>query len=395
MSRVLVSVTGSAGDLFPIIPIVLRLKAEGHDVQCAVSRPLSLYMRHLSLPVHCLDQARIAETIRRPAPLTTRFDGWESVRHLVDPFLAGSLSDQVASLERLTSGWAPDLVVASSFAAPARIVAHRRGIPQRTVSIYPQVARLQYATKFGRRFRRLCLDLAGLPAHDVDSPIVGDLAWGVSETTIWLHEAALLRSAAGVGVTALPSQRVVGFPYWDEGLRQTAEEEAIRRWLARSRTPAVMVTMGSHLGASQSALWRLIAETVQGLGIRGVYLGPRRAIEEALADCDGDWYIARFIRLSQIAGAVSAVVHHGGVGTMFGVIRAGKPAVVLPLAYDQTFNARMVEAAGVGLQVGAKTLHASLDRLLADPSFEDRCQALSTELTPAASAALRAVEELR
>ena len=49
---------------------------------------------------------------------------------------------------------------------------------------------------------------------------------------------------------------------------------------------------------------------------------------------------------------VSAVIHHGGAGTVAAGLRAGKPTLICPFFGDQYFWARAVHRAGVGVNLG-------------------------------------------
>jgi hypothetical protein len=49
---------------------------------------------------------------------------------------------------------------------------------------------------------------------------------------------------------------------------------------------------------------------------------------------------------------VSAVIHHGGAGTVAAGLRAGKPTLICPFFGDQYFWARAVQRAGVGFNLG-------------------------------------------
>lgn len=58
------------------------------------------------------------------------------------------------------------------------------------------------------------------------------------------------------------------------------------------------------------------------------------------------------------------MIHHGGLGTTFSALRSGAPAVVVPQAFDQAFNARLVESAGAGLASSSAGLTADLAAVL-------------------------------
>jgi sterol 3beta-glucosyltransferase len=79
---------------------------------------------------------------------------------------------------------------------------------------------------------------------------------------------------------------------------------------------------------------------------------------------------------------VAAVVHHGSVGTTHEVVRAGRPAFVVPHMGDQFFWAETLHARGLGPQpVGYQALVPRVlgERLgaLRDPALAGRAQALA------------------
>lgn len=95
----------------------------------------------------------------------------------------------------------------------------------------------------------------------------------------------------------------------------------------------------------------------------------------------------------------SAVVHHGGAGTTHAGLRAGKPTIICPVAFDQPFWGRRVAALGVGPDpIRQKTLSA--DKLAAalaavrDPAMIARAEALSAEIRrePGTAAAVEIIE---
>jgi UDP:flavonoid glycosyltransferase YjiC (YdhE family) len=372
------------------MPLVLRLREMGHDVVCAVPRLLSFYLGPLRLPVLPLGRGVELEVLKDLGSLTTRFDGWSSLRYLVDRHVTASLAADVEAIGKLfASDGRPDLVVTAPFAAAARIAAHRYGVPRVDISIYPTVmARTRYATGFAGRFRARCAELAGLGSGQAADDLVTELAWGVGSDTILLHDTEVLR----VSELAVPAEPV-GFPYWDDAVRQNGDEEAsMLRWLDQAETSVVVVTMGSYLGARRPEYWEQVVQMVADLGIRAVLLGPRR-LEDIVGATNSSCFAAAFVPLSNLAGRVAAVVHHGGIGTTFAALQAGTPAVVVPRFFDQPFNARLVEATGSGLAATPEMLPAALERVLSEhSSFRQRAGEVSGRLVPPDTATERAVE---
>jgi hypothetical protein len=71
-------------------------------------------------------------------------------------------------------------------------------------------------------------------------------------------------------------------------------------------------------------------------------LGRRRKLVFHCGAVPHEWLFPR----------VSAVIHHGGAGTVAAGLRAGKPTLICPFFGDQYFWARAVHRAGVGVNLG-------------------------------------------
>lgn len=396
--RVLIAVNGSAGDLLPVVPIILRLRELGCDVRCVAPRPLPFLLRAHRIPVWSLGRGASVRRLGGPSVVTTRFDGWESVRRLVDHYAVRGLPADVASVEQVMTGWTPDLVVSSTFASSARIVAHRRRIAQVAVCVWPALlARLRCATRFALSYRTRCADLAGLPAGQAAAALVGDLAWGTGEGTIVLHDPGLLArselAARHPGSGEGGPAAAVGFPYWDDAPRRRFDVDAVARWLDRTSPPLVVVTLGSYMGARRDGLWVEMADAARSLDVRALLVGPGQAPGARHERLEGCLSVG-FVPLSQVMGRVAAAVHHGGVGTTFSALRAGTPAVVVPRAFDQPFNARMVEAVSAGSSARPGRLRRALERVLSDDELARGAGAVGGTLVPCEVATERAAQRI-
>jgi UDP:flavonoid glycosyltransferase YjiC (YdhE family) len=83
---------------------------------------------------------------------------------------------------------------------------------------------------------------------------------------------------------------------------------------------------------------------------------------------------------------MAAVVHHAGAGTTGAGLRAGVPAVPVPIQFDESFWAARLVALGVApraLPLGrltADTLGAALVRATRDAGFRERAQVLAAHV---------------
>ncbi len=381
--RVLVSTFGSAGDLFPLIPLVLHMRELGYDVRCAVPRVLGLYLRAWHLPALALGSGSEMRVLDDNRIVSTRCGGWASWRRVASHYIAPQLEDDVAVVERVIEDWAPDLVVTSTFAAAARVAAARRAVPQLTLSIYPQhVEKIRDSRGFGMPIRRVVADLCGM---DVRDQAVTDLAWGVGPSTVLLHDPAVL------GPTMTDGAEVVGFPYWD-GAEPSDEVRQVQSWIRESAEPTVLVTLGSFLGANVRTVWETVAAATKSLGVRSIFLGPRANWEGKVFERRSDLLATSFVPLSLVLPDVAAVVHHGGIGTTFASLNAARPAVVLPQAFDQPFNARATQRVRCGVDGSQVSADRALTSVLEDESMLTAAADLRKRLIPASVAVSRAVE---
>lgn len=383
--RALFSTFGSAGDLFPLIPVVNVLQQEGWEVRIAVRRGTGLFLRSLGYQTIGLGDGSELRVVADPLALSSRFDGWESWRQTVVSYVAPCLEKDLSVISDTFSDWRPNMIVTSGFAAAARIAAYQNSIPNLELSIYPQHLSLAHKpTRFATPYVSRVQQLANLKKTDPSR--VAKLAWG-SPADVLLTDPALHGLHRPV-----PS---VGFPYWDGVSGQASDELAVKEWLLEGEPP-LLVTLGSFLGMAQISFWESVTGALADLNLRALLVGaPSKWVEDA-ALARGQFLRTGFIPLSKHLANMRAAIHHGGLGTTFALLNSGRPSVVLPQAFDQPFNARLVSAAGVGVDGSITPLHEAIRLALTD-SYARRAEDFSRALITtdkAAQATVRRIEAL-
>lgn len=106
----------------------------------------------------------------------------------------------------------------------------------------------------------------------------------------------------------------------------------------------ILFTPGTFLERPAEYL-RTCIDACRQMGKRGI-LACR--YEDQVPPLDENFYHITMAPFQAIMPLVSAVVFHGGIGTMAEALRAGIPQVVKPTAYDQFDNGRIVEELNVG-----------------------------------------------
>lgn len=172
------------------------------------------------------------------------------------------------------------------------------------------------------------------------------------------------------------------------GVRQAhfwrrAGAEAIPGGLSRfldEGGPPVLLTLGSVSRAVRGSLGllRRAAAALARSGMRAVVVHPDAA--EGGAGHGGAIEV-RSAPFGAVLPRCAAIVHQGGVGTLFEAALAGIPQAALPCMLDQFFWARRIEELGLG---------AGLDgpRALAGRGFADRIGAIAADRRVAEAAAL-------
>ena len=105
-----------------------------------------------------------------------------------------------------------------------------------------------------------------------------------------------------------------------------------------------------------------------------------------------------YLPYSQVFPRAAAVVHQAGIGTLAQALRAGRPQLIVPVAFDQPDNARRAAALGLARvvpfqRVSVKRLIAELDRVLTAPGYAEKARAMADDLAKIDGAA-RAAEVL-
>jgi UDP:flavonoid glycosyltransferase YjiC (YdhE family) len=194
-----------------------------------------------------------------------------------------------------------------------------------------------------------------------------------------------------------PQLEICGFPWFESDFVE-GERKDLLRFLDGGEPPIVAV-LGTGQFRVAGDFFQVVAKACERLGQRGLFL---TGSEEPVA-LDLPPSVRCFARapFSLVLERASAVVHHGGIGTVAQVMRAGCPSVIVPFAHDQHDNALRMERLRLGKKIARrrlseKTLTAALERLLHDPEVQNRCRAMKDRLRPedGAAKAAQILEEI-
>ncbi|MHA6631513.1 glycosyltransferase [Pseudonocardia sichuanensis] len=275
---------------------------------------------------------RIAARTMLAHPLLARRElagraGSEAVGRLFGAVNARLLDAVVA----LTDSWRPDLVVYEPLAVAGAVAAARHDVPAVLLeNTLFDGAELVAATARTGHLRRGALrhGLERLPAP-----------------------AVRLVTAPPSVVGHRPGRVMRAVPYSGSG--------AVPGWLGTaSRRPRLVVSYSTVAGPGGSSRVRRVVDEAVDLDAEVVLVRPPAAIEgRALPE---NVRTVGWVPLAAVLPHATAVVHHGGAGTVLGALAAGIPQLVVPGGGDRRYNADLVAARGAGLAVEAGRVTAAV-----------------------------------
>jgi UDP:flavonoid glycosyltransferase YjiC (YdhE family) len=356
--RILITSTGGAGHLQPLLPYAAAFRRHGHDVRVAGPESVTATLEKAGLH-HVVLPSPAPEVFKAAMERLDAAKG-EAVFPIVIQQLFYGIAGQAALPEVLATArtWRPDLVLREAAEPAGAVAAEALGIPHARVDVHnPEIEAL----------------FISLGAEPVDA----------------------LRLAAGlpaVGGAALRAEPV--FTAFPQALDFTLPQKPPFRVRGddpkpaardRGELPLIYITFGTVAGRlpkSQAAFRRALA-AVADLPVRALLtLGPVMPLAE-LGPIPANVTVETFVPQADILARARAVLCHGGSGTVLGTLAAGLPLVITPLFADQPANARSVAASGAGIAVvdgPADDIRTALQLVLDDPSYRQRAAEIAGEI---------------
>jgi MGT family glycosyltransferase len=167
-------------------------------------------------------------------------------------------------------------------------------------------------------------------------------------------------------------------PQLDDAARTAADDS----WAGPAGRPLVLVGLSSTVMRQEGLLQRA-ANALGQLQVRGlVTTGP--AVDPEVIAAPPNVTVTRWVRHADVLPHCSAVITHGGHGTVMKALSAGVPLVVVPLGRDQPDNAARVVYAGAGARLRKKAsvsaLRAAVARVIEDPRYRAAAGRMASRL---------------
>jgi UDP:flavonoid glycosyltransferase YjiC (YdhE family) len=286
-------------------------------------------------------------------------------RGLLFPRIFGRIEApaKLPALREVVRAWRPDLVVHDSADLAAPIAAAEADVPIVNHS-FGRLVPLDIVARAGAETERLWWDV-GLPPEPF-----GGMFRGIYAD---IAPPSLRTEAVPVGVRVeelrpVPVQSSEPTPVWVEQLPDR---------------PTVYVTLGTVF--NELPVFRILLDGLEELDCNVIATIGLNADPEALAPIPANARVERYVPQSLLLPHCSAVVGHGGSGTMLAALAAGLPLLLVPQSADQFDNA--AQAAHIGAarvllpnELSADAARASVLTLLEKRSFRESAARVAAEI---------------
>jgi UDP:flavonoid glycosyltransferase YjiC (YdhE family) len=372
--RVLITSVSAYGHLQPLLPLAKALVDAHHEV--AIATGPELKPRAEAAGFMAFEAGiSISEAFERLAVLfpdqhynriaPSEILGWY-LPHMFGEVLAPAM---LGGLELLVQGWKPDVVLYETWEFAGPIAAASAGIPS-------------ICQTLGLRF---------------DDGIIDSVAAAVAP--LWEQRGLEPDSTAGLYRSLCLDTAPPSFQHYESAksrdviqpLRPVAEPavpgELLPRLIEQRRdVPLVYMTLGTNNGTnSDVSMFRSVIDGLDGLDVDvliTIGFGKDPAMIGPLA-CNV--HVENYVPHSLLLPQCSAVICHGGPGTIFHSLAQGLPLLILPQGGDQYVMGDRVLGAGVGLRlvpedVNPSSLRESVLALLEESSYREGAHRLKHEI---------------
>lgn len=395
---VIVSTTGTGGDIQPFIRVAQGLCQRGHRVLLLVPKFHEEAAEASGVPYETMGTREEFQALLNNPDLWDERKGWGVIWNGVIPHLEGlrkliqrlsahgpcvvlshPILVPVAALARSVR---PDLHIVAAYLAPSNLCSSHDLLAIGSLGIAPWVP-LSWRQSLWRLIHKLWIDPTCLPSLNTARSKHG------LPRVPHFFEHMLKAPNASVGL--FPDWFAAVQPDWPQPfftgnfLRAPMQPAAtaplppdLEQFLSDGDRPIVFTPGTGHQHAAR--YFATAAQALKRLGRRGLFVTPHSAQLPHPLPANILWQA--HVPFTVLLPRVAAVVHHGGIGTTAEAFRAGVPQLIVPFAYDQFDNGLRAKRLGVADVLVAKRLSVrrmqrKLAHLVASPKVSRACLAVA------------------
>ena len=388
---------GTRGDVEPHAALCAGLRRAGFDARLCAPEDMAPFLEELGIPFDPIPVSfrQLCGTREGGALLASGGNGLDFLKRFSR--VARNAAARIIEGIRAACDQA-DAVCYSPLGLPARYFAAERGVPAFATALQP----------LGRT-AEIPHPMFGLP-HWSPS-FINALSYRVIEQLFWQVARPLLQSHLSQRLTFRgdfnklyrhPSPILFGYsPHvvprprdWKPWMHVTGYWTGLNSvWLPPAglidflnEGPAICIGFGSMNTNRIERIMDVTLEAVQATRRRAVVLTGWSDYSGSADGRHGDLFFTKAVPHSWLFPRVTAVISHGGAGTVAAALRSGIPSIVLPFFFDQGFWGRWLAFRGLGPpplpfhRLNAKAVAGALDKATQSHGIQSRLRALAAKL---------------
>jgi UDP:flavonoid glycosyltransferase YjiC (YdhE family) len=401
MSRFVLATAGSLGDLHPYIAVARALTDRGHRAVIATAEDHRSAVESAGLELAPIRPS--ASDFGDYGALVARlFDPRRGPEYLWREVVVPHLRSAYEDLSRVADG--ADLLVSHPLTVTFPLVAQRQGLPWVATVLAPlsfmsswdppilaAAPWLRMLRALGPGPYRFVFDLLKRKVREWEAPLQDfRRELGLPESgqpAMFEGQFSPLRNLALFDPQLASPQpdwpanvRVCGAAIYDGAPPDAGVREALGRFLAEG-DPPIVFALGSSAVWIAGDFWDSAAAAARRLGRRAILVTGSTMPKNLPAGVRAFPYLG----YSAVFPRAAAVVHQAGIGTLAQAMRAGRPQLIVPVAFDQPDNAHRAAALGIARvvpfkKVTARRLATELAALLDTPSHARAARAVAETL---------------
>ncbi len=397
--RALIVTVGSRGDVAPFTGIGTALCAAGHSVTIAGYEMFAGLVTGCGLEFRALPgDPRILEAARWQRGGTGPLGAVRLVRLIAD-----HMRELHAGILAAAREVADVLLLEGVSAIGGYHIAEALGLPSMGLALQPvyptgdfppSIVTARSLGRWGNRAAGNALVVLGAPA--LAGPVkelraeLGLPRLGSREAIFGRQDAERWPGFCGVSPAVVPRPadwrqglEVTGY-WWPARPAGWSPPAELENFL-NAGPPPVFIGFGSMTPAHPDRLSNLAATAGRRAWVRLVIQTGRAGLDRA-GQPPGDAIVIGDVPHDWLFPKMTAVVHHAGAGTAAAGLRAGVPAVSVPMISDQPFWAARLAALGTGprpipyKRLSAQALAAAIRAAITRPSYRVQAQAMASRL---------------
>ena len=379
--RILFSFTGGLGHVEPLIPVARAAEAAGHTVAVTGGHTPLGAVEKLGLSVFPLGPAP-PRTQPKRIPLQ-ELDAHREERDLRERFIRRGARERVPAVLALCADWQPDLIVCDETDFGGMVAAERLGLPHATVLVIA-------AGSFLRP------EVVAEPLNELRSehglPPDPELAMLSRDLVLSPFPPTYRDPAFPLPATAHAFRPLALMP---------ARDEAPPWPVHLQGAPTVYFTLGTVFNLESGNLFDRVLAGLGELPVNVITTVGSQIDPGELGPFPDHIHVERYIHHSLVLPHSSAVVSHGGSGTVIATLAHGLPQVVIPMGADQPLNAKRCEELGVArvldaVRASPEEVCEAVSAVLSDPSYRRAAERMSKEIAalPGPGHAVTLLEQL-